>query len=88
MTIFLSPTVKQRLANNTSEKQPKYDNFHTTNCQTKIGKTIQLKSSRNMTTFILPTVKQRLANNASEKQPKYDSFHTTNCQTKIGKQYK
>ena len=61
MTVFILPTVKQRLANNTSEKQLKYDSFHTTNCETKIGKTIQVKSSRNMTTFILPTVKQRLA---------------------------
>ena len=38
MTFFILPTVKQRLANNTSEKQPKYDSFHTTNCKTKIGK--------------------------------------------------
>ena len=88
MTAFILPTVKQRLANSTSEKQPTYDNFHNTNCETKIGKTIQVKSSQNMTAFILPTVKQRLANNTSEKQPKYDRFHTTNCQTKIGKQYK
>ena len=38
MIAFILPTVKQRLANNTSEKQPTYDNFHTTNCQAKIGK--------------------------------------------------
>ena len=38
MTASILPTVKQRLANNTSEKQPKYDNFHTTNCKIKIGK--------------------------------------------------
>ena len=38
MIAFTLPTVKQRLANNTSEKQPTYDSFHTTNCQTKIGK--------------------------------------------------
>ena len=38
MTAFMLPTVKQRLANNTSEKQPTYDSIHTTNCQTKIGK--------------------------------------------------
>ena len=88
MTAFILPTVKQRLANNTSEKQPTYDNFHTTNSQTKLVKTIQVKSSQHMTTSILPTVKQRLANNTSEKQPTYDSFHTTNCKTKIGKQYK
>ena len=38
MTAFILQTVKQRLANNTSEKQLKYDSFHATNCQTKIGK--------------------------------------------------
>ena len=38
MTAFILPTVKQRLANNTSEKQPTYDNFHTTNSKTKIDK--------------------------------------------------
>ena len=38
MTAFILPTVKQRLANNTSEMQPTYDSFHTTNCQAKIGK--------------------------------------------------
>ena len=38
MTAFMLPTVKQKLANNTSEKHPKYDSFHAINCQTKIGK--------------------------------------------------
>ena len=38
MTAFILPTVKQKLANNTSEKHPKYDSFHTTNCKTMIGK--------------------------------------------------
>ena len=38
MTAFMLLTVKQRLANNKSEKQPTYDSFHTTNCKTKIGK--------------------------------------------------
>ena len=33
MIASILPTVKQRLANNTSEKQPTYDNFHTINCQ-------------------------------------------------------
>ena len=85
MIDFILPTVKQRLANNTSEKQPTYDNSN------KDWQTIQVKSSRNMTamtTSILPTVKQRLANNTSEKQPTYDNFHSTNSKTKIDKQYK
>ena len=51
MIAFILPTVKQRLANNTSEKQPKYDSFHSTNCEKKIGKTIQVKSSQHMTTI-------------------------------------
>ena len=38
MTTSILPTVKQKLANNTSEKHPKYDSFHAINCQTKIGK--------------------------------------------------
>ena len=38
MTAFILQTVKQRLANNTSEKQLTYDIFHTTNCKTKIDK--------------------------------------------------
>ena len=38
MTAFMLSTVKQRLANSTSEKQPTYDNFHTTNCETKLVK--------------------------------------------------
>ena len=38
MTAFILPTVKLRFANNTSEKQPTYDNFHSTNSKTKIDK--------------------------------------------------
>ena len=38
MTTSILPTVKRRLTNNTSEKQPTYDSFHAINCETKIGK--------------------------------------------------